>query len=229
MLASLFLFIRSRSLVQLVDVITVFIVDDHALVRNGLRQIVGLEEDMEVVGEGSGSGDTLDAIHRSQPNVVVVDLEMPQIRGVDLIAMVKRASANSQALVCSMHSSYGYVGEALRRGADGYVLKSSPSSLLIEGIRRVAKGEGYIDPALQTDVLRLLHDRSQTLFDEELTLQELEALRLAAEGFGNQEIAERTRQSVETVKLRLRRSFRKLGASDRANAVALALRRGLIQ
>jgi DNA-binding NarL/FixJ family response regulator len=209
--------------------ISVFIIDDHALVRSGVRQIVDLEADMEVVGEGAGTAEALELVRRLQPDVAVVDLEMPGIRGVDAIEVIKRGSPRCRALVCSMHASYGYVAEALRRGAEGYVLKSSPSELLIEGIRRVAQGQGYIDPALQNEVLRLLQDRDQSLFDEQLTLQELEVLQLAAEGLGNQEIAERTHQSVETVKLRLRRSFRKLGASDRASAVALALRRSLIQ
>lgn len=193
-----------------------------------MRQIVDLEEDLQVVGEGDGSSVTLEAIRQEQPDVVVLDLEMPGIRGVDMIEMMKPVS-RARTIVCSMHGSYGYVSEALRRGAEGYVLKSSPSALLIEGIRRVALGNGYIDPALQNEVLRLLHDREHTLFKEELTLRELEVLQLAAEGLGNQEIAARTRQSVETVKLRLRRSFRKLGAADRANAVATALRRSLIQ
>lgn len=208
---------------------SVFIVDDHALVRSGMREIINLEEDLEVVGEGSGCAETIDAIEKARPVVVIVDLEMPGIRGVDMIERIKQGSPTTRALVCSMHASYGYVAEALRRGAEGYVLKSSPSAMLIEGIRRVAGDNGYIDPALQTEVLRLLQDRQQLLFNEELTVHELEVLQLAAEGYGNQEIAERTHQSVETVKLRLRRSFRKLGAADRANAVAVAMRRSLIQ
>lgn len=209
--------------------IGVFVIDDHALVRSGLRQLIDLEEDMQVVGEGQGTAETVEAVRAAQPDVAVIDLEMPGIRGADMIDTLRRSSSRTHALVCSMHSSYGYVAEALRRGAEGYVLKSSPSALLTEGIRRVARGEGYIDPGLQTEVLRLLQARDQSLFNEELTMQELEVLRLTAEGLGNQDIAERTHQSVETVKLRLRRSFRKLGASDRANAVAVALRRSIIQ
>ncbi len=206
----------------------VFIVDDHALVRSGMRQIVDMEEDLQVIGEGDGTAETLREILAQPPDVLLVDLEMPGIRGVDMIEAVRRGS-RSHIIVCSMHASYGWVAEALQRGAEGYVLKSSPSALLIEGIRRVAHGNGYIDPALQSEVLRLLHDRDQNLVREELTLPELEVLQLAAEGLGNHDIATRTHQSVETVKLRLRRSFRKLGASDRANAVAVALRRSLIQ
>lgn len=209
--------------------VTAFIVDDHALVRSGMRHIVDLEDDIEVVGDGPGSASTFEAIQATQPAVVVVDLEMPGIRGVDMIEMIKRSVPKARTLVCSMHASYGYVAEALRRGAEGYVLKSSPSTLLVEGIRRVAAGDGYIDPGLQSDVLRLLQDRDQAVFNVELTLQELEVLQLAAEGLGNVDIAQRTHQSVETVKLRLRRSFRKLGAADRASAVAVALRRSLIQ
>lgn len=209
--------------------IRVFIVDDHALVRSGLRQIVELEQDLSVVGEGSGAAATIDTLRVASADVAVVDLEMPGIRGVDIIAAIKRDSPQTHALVCSMHASYGYVAEALRRGAEGYVLKSSPSGLLIEGIRRVAQGLGYIDPALQNEVLRLLQDPEQALFNDELTRQELEVLTLAADGLGNIEIGERTHQSVETVKLLLRRSFRKLGANDRASAVALALRRSLIR
>jgi DNA-binding NarL/FixJ family response regulator len=210
-------------------VTSVFVIDDHALVRSGVRQVLSLEADLEVVGEGAGTSDTIEAIRQTQPAVVLLDLEMPGIRGVDMIEGIKDVSPKSEVLVCSMHASYGYVAEAFRRGADGYVLKSSPSELLIDGIRRVSRGDGYIDPALQTEVLRLLHDREQAVFNDELTLQELEVLRFAADGLGNQEIAGRTHQSVETVKLRLRRCFRKLGAADRANAVALALRRSLIR
>lgn len=209
--------------------IGVFIIDDHALVRSGLRQLIDLEEDMQVVGEGQGSSETIEAVRVAQPDVAVVDLEMPGIRGADMIDLLRRSSPRTHALVCSMHASYGYVAEALRRGAEGYVLKSSPSSLLMEGVRRVARSDGYIDPALQNEVLRLLQARDHSLFNEELTMQELEVLQLTAEGLGNQDIAARTHQSVETVKLRLRRSFRKLGASDRANAVAVALRRSIIQ
>jgi len=206
----------------------VFVVDDHTLVRNAIVQIIDLEEDLRVVGEGEGSSQTLEMIQQLRPDVAVIDLEMPQLRGADLIGLLKPLVSSTRILVCTMHASHGYVSEALRRGADGYVLKSSPSSALIEAIRRVAAGLGWIDPALQTDVIKLLQDREQHRTTAELTAQEIEVLGFAAEGLTNQEIAARTRQSVETVKLRLRRSFQKLGAADRANAVALAVRQKLI-
>ncbi len=209
--------------------ISVFVVDDHALVRHGIVQLIKLEDDLEVVGEGTGSVETTNAIRRLQPQVVLVDLEMPDIRGADFIALIKNGRTKLRVLVCTMHASYAYVAEALRCGADGYVLKSSPSSFLLDGIRRVATGQGHIDPALQSDVIKLLQSPDHKLMTSALTMQEIDAVRLAAEGLTNTEIAQRTGQSVETVKLRLRRSFQKLGAADRANAVALALRRNLIQ
>jgi len=207
---------------------TVFVIDDHALVRQGIVQLVNAEEDLEVVGDGSGALDTLDAIRRVTPHVVSMDLEMPEIRGADLISQVMAASPTTRVLVCTMHSHYAYVAEALRCGADGYILKSSPSSLLLEGIRRVAAGQGLIDPALQSDIIKHLQSRQGHAAASELTVREMEVLRLAADGLSNHEIAQQTGQSVETVKLRLRRSFLKLGAVDRVNAVALALRRNLI-
>lgn len=206
----------------------VFVVDDHALVRHGITQLIDLEKDLEVVGEGSGSAQIVDAIVQAKPDVVLVDLEMPDVRGAELIGLIRNALPSARILVCTMHGSYAYVADALQAGADGYVLKSSPSTLLMEGIRRVAVGQGHIDPALQSEVIKRLQHRDQLAVGQELTAREIEALRLAAEGLGNQEIASRTGQSVETVKLRLRRSFHKLGASDRASAVAVAMRRNLI-
>jgi len=208
--------------------ITVFVVDDHALVRSGMVRVIESEEELRVVGEGTGSAETLEAIRRAQPQVVVVDLEMPQIRGADLIERLKDVAPAAHSLVCTMHSAHGYVSEALRCGATGYLLKSSPGALLVQAIRAAAAGKGFIDPALQTDVIQLLREGDERHLAAALTAQEIEVLRLAADGCTNNEIASRTHQSVETVKLRLRRTFQKLGAADRANAVAMALRRNLI-
>jgi DNA-binding NarL/FixJ family response regulator len=209
--------------------ISVFIVDDHVLVRSGIVQLIKLEEDLEVIGEGTGSAETATMIERLQPQVAVIDLEMSDVRGADLIRLIKSRPSKTRVLVCTMHAAYAYAAEALRCGADGYVLKSSPSGVLLQGIRRVARGEGFIDPALQSEVIKRLQRPTDSLSPDSLTAQEIDAVRLAADGLTNLEIAQRTGQSVDTVKLRLRRSFQKLGAADRASAVAAALRRNLIQ
>lgn len=207
--------------------ISVFVVDDHALVREGLINIVNLEPDLQVIGSGTGSAETLAEIKRLRPRVLVTDLEMPAIRGADFIALAREAVPALRVIACSMHASYGYISEALQRGAEGYVLKTSPGDLLVQAIRSVAAGRGFIDPVLQADVVRLVQS-PRSGAEAELTAQELQVIRLAAEGLTNQKIAERVGHSVESVKLRLRSSFRKLGAKDRASAVAAAIRRGLI-
>jgi DNA-binding NarL/FixJ family response regulator len=209
--------------------ITVFVVDDHILVREAVAQVINLEEDLEVVGDGAGSADALEELARIRPDVLVVDLEMPDIRGAEFIARAKERLPDLRILVCSMHASLGYVEDALRRGADGYVLKSSPSALLMEGIRMVAADKGYIDPGLQSDVLRVLKNPSERLTSKELTARELDVLRLMAEGLSNDEIARQTQQSLETVKLRIRRLFQKLGATDRTHAITMAFRQNLIR
>jgi DNA-binding NarL/FixJ family response regulator len=209
-------------------VITVYVVDDHALVRRGLVNVINLEPGLQVVGEGDDSAESLTAIKRLKPKVLVADLEMPTIRGPEFIAQAKQGVPSLRAVACTMHAAQGYVADALRRGADGYVLKSSPSDLLIAAIHAVAADRGFIDPALQADVVRLVQDRNGGGAAADLTATEIQVLRLAADGLTNQLIAERVGQSVESVKLRLRWSFRKLGATDRASAVAAAIRRGLL-
>src|SRR5512139_502939 len=114
--------------------IAVYVVDDHALVRRGLVSVINLEEGLRVVGDGGDAAETLTAIKRLRPRVLVVDLEMPTIRGADLLAVAKDALPSLRVVVCTMHAANGYVAEALRRGADGYVLKSSSSDLLIAAI-----------------------------------------------------------------------------------------------
>ena len=207
---------------------SVFVVDDHVLVRNGIVQLIRLESDLDVAGDGPGTAETLDKLVRQEPDVAVVDLEMPQIRGADFIQSLKHRAPSIQVLACTMHASRGYVSEALRRGADAYVLKSSPSDWLMTAIRSVAAGKAYIDPTLQDEVVRLLQDQDARLLQAELTAQETEVLRLVADGLSNSEVASRTHQSLEAVKVRLRRCFQKLGATDRAHAVALAVRKRII-
>jgi two-component system response regulator DegU len=207
---------------------SVFVVDDHELVRTGIIRLLEMEKDIRLLGEGPGSAEVLDAIVRLGPDVAVVDLEMPQIRGADFIRSIKNRAPRIRVVACTMHASRGYVAEALRSGADGYVLKSSPSDWLVACIRSVSGGKAYVDPALQDDIVRLVQDGETQILQTDLTAQETEVLRLVAEGCTNQEIAQQTHQSIESVKLRLRRCFHKLGAGDRAQAVAVAVRRNLI-
>ncbi len=208
--------------------ISVFVVDDHDLVREGIVSVISQQADIVTVGSGAGDAQTLGMLTAVGPRVLVVDLEMPSIRGPSFIVMARDVLPDLRVVVCSVHGSYGYVSDALGHGANGYVLKSSPVEVLIGAIRSVAAGRAFIDPALQEHVVRLVQTRVNGRTEHNLTAHELQVLRFAAEGLTNPQIAARIGQSVESVKLRLRWTFRKLGARDRASAVAGAIRRGLI-
>ncbi|MFN8642408.1 MAG: response regulator transcription factor [Candidatus Binatia bacterium] len=205
--------------------ISVFVIDDHEMVRRAMADYVARAEGFTLLGDGPGDRETLAAVLAAKPDVVVLDMEMPSISGAQFIEFLRVEAESPRVLVCSMHDAATYVTEAFRRGADGYILKRSPLPSLLEAVRRVASGEGYIDSGLHVDVIARFRD---AMAEGALTGEELDVLRLAAQGRNNEQIAERLGTSVETIKHRLRRVFRKLGASDRAHAVAIALTQKLL-
>lgn len=205
--------------------IDVFVVDDHEMVRMALTDFIVRQPDFVLKGQGAGDRQTLEEIRRTSPRVVSVDLEMPVISGSQFLEFTKALTPAPRILVCSMHSAPAYVVDAFRRGADGYVLKRSPMSSYLEALRLVAGGDGYIDPSLHSDVIRRLKEPDSS---EPLSPEELDALRLAADGLTNEQIAERLGQSFESVKHRLKRVFQKLEARDRSHAVAIAFKRNLL-
>jgi len=205
--------------------ISVFVVDDHEMVRRAMADYIGRADGFAMLGDGPGDQATLAAVRERRPAVVTLDMEMPSISGAQFIEYLKVEPEGPRVLVCSMHDAATYVTEAFRRGADGYILKRSPLPSLLEALRRVVDGDGYIDPGLHVDVIARFR---AALSEGALTSEELDVLRLAAQGRNNEQIAERLGTSVETIKHRLRRAFRKLGASDRAHAVAIALTQKLL-
>lgn len=205
--------------------ISVFVIDDHEMVRRAMADYIGRANGFRLLGDGPGERQTLAVLLEQRPDVVTLDMEMPGLSGAQCIEYLKSAAEPPRVLVCSMHDGATYVAEAFRRGADGYVLKRSPLPSLLEALRRVASGDGFIDPGLHVDVIARFR---AAMAEGTLTGEELDVLRLAAQGCNNEQIAERLGASVETVKHRLRRAFRKLGASDRAHAVAIALTHKLL-
>jgi DNA-binding NarL/FixJ family response regulator len=205
--------------------ITVFVIDDHEMVRRAMADYISRAAGFELLGDGAGDQSTLEAVRQRRPAVVILDMEMPSISGAQFMDYLKHQPDGPKVLVCSMHESVAYVSEAFRRGADGYILKRSPLGWLLEALRRVATGDGYIDPGLHVDVISQFR---AAVAEGGLTVEELDVLRLASQGRNNEQIAERLGTSVETVKHRLRRVFRKLGAADRAHAVAIALKQRML-
>ena len=211
---------------------TIVLADDHHVVRQGLRALLETEPDFTLVGE---AGDGLDAVRvteRLKPNVLIVDLMMPGINGLEVTRQVSERTPQTRVLVLSMHANDAYVLEALKNGASGYLLKNSAASDLIHAVREVSAGHRHLSPAISERAIELLVQKTQaSTLDvyETLTTREREVLQLAAEGHPNTEIAERLFISSRTVETHRSNLMRKLGLENHTDLILFAVRRGIIQ
>jgi len=206
--------------------IRVLIVDDHELVREGLRLMLSRTEGIVVEGLAEGGEEALAVLQSVDPDVLLLDLSMPRTSGMDVIArLAMRGRSRPRILVLTATDDQDLVLEAVRAGAHGYILKSASRNELIGAIRRVAGGDQYYDSVVAKAFLR--GDQRQRDAGL-LTAREIEILRLAADGLTTRDIAARLFLSSSTVKSHLDNIYRKLDASDRAHAVAIALRRNLL-
>jgi two-component system, NarL family, response regulator len=206
--------------------IRIVIVDDHEVVREGLRRMLSRTADFEVVGLASDGSEAIAVIDSSRPDVLLLDLNLPGIHGLDLIPrIIERPSAPS-ILILTVHDEEEMVIKAVRGGAQGYVLKQCSRSELEGAIRTVANGRQHFDPVV---VRALLNEGAEGGQEDVLTARELEILDLVSRGLTNRAIAEQLYLSIDTIKSHLNDTYRKLGVDDRAHAVAVALRKGLLQ
>ena len=201
--------------------IRVLSIDDHPLVREGLAALINSQTDMCVVGQGSTGHEAIKLFRELQPDVALMDVRLPDMSGID--AMITILSASPQARVIMVTSSEGDVEmkRALEGGAKGYILKSMPPREALEAIRKVHTGKKAIPTEIAT---RLANHIS----DETLTAREIEVLQQVAEGNRNRDIADRLFISEGTVKVHIQHIMEKLGASDRTQAITIAVRRGII-
>jgi two-component system, NarL family, response regulator DegU len=210
--------------------IRVLIADDHSLVRQGLRRYLDMAEDIDVVGEASNGEEAIAMVEKEQPDIVLLDIRMPGVDGLEAARMIRERYPNVGAIMLTAYDDRQFVVEAVRAGARGYVLKARDAEHLIQTVRLVAGGNMVIDPQL---VVALAEELSQAKERdrkaETLTAREIEVLQLLAFGHTNRDIAEKLFISPDTVKTHLEHIFEKLGASDRTAAVAEALRRRLIE
>ena len=210
--------------------IRVLIADDHSLVRQGLRRYLDMAEDIDVVGEASNGEEAVAMVEKEQPDIVLLDIRMPGVDGLEAARMIRERFPNVGAIMLTAYDDRQFVVEAVRAGARGYVLKARDAEHLIQTVRLVAGGNMVIDPQL---VVALAEELSQAKERdrkaETLTAREIEVLQLLAFGHTNRDIAEKLFISPDTVKTHLEHIFEKLGASDRTAAVAEALRRRLIE
>ncbi|MHB0987911.1 MAG: response regulator [Bellilinea sp.] len=208
--------------------ITVLLVDDHIVMRQGLRALIDSQTDLEVVGEASNGHEALELIHQKKPAVSVLDLMMPGLSGLEVTRQVWRIS---QVLILSMHADEAYVIEALRKGASGYVLKDATANELIQAIRIVASGQRYLSSPFSERAISAYIQRVKTGSLEPydtLTTREREILQLVAEGRNSAEIAQRLSISPRTVEAHRASLNRKLDIHSQAELIRLALKKGLL-
>jgi DNA-binding NarL/FixJ family response regulator len=209
--------------------IRIVLADDHPIVLQGLQHLFARHPDLEVVASCSGADDALAASRHTQPNVVVLDLRMPQRSGLDLLAVLGRELPNVRSVVLTAAITQDQVIEALKRGAAGIVLKESPPEQLIECVRRVARGETFFDSDTVTQAMQAAASGTGTSDGTTtLTPRELEIVRMVAQGLRNRVIGERLVISESTVKVHLHNIYEKLGIEGRLELVLLAQQKGLV-
>jgi DNA-binding NarL/FixJ family response regulator len=213
--------------------VTVVLADDQALVRRGFRLILEAEPDLEVVAEAEDGQQAVDAVRRHRPAVVLMDIQMPGLDGLEATRRILGEAGNTtRVLILTTFERDDYVFQALQIGASGFLLKTAPPEDLVTAVRVVARGEALLSPSVTRRVIqevvasRRHVPRSPDL--DRLTQRELEVLRLLAEGLSNAEIAARLYLSEATVKTHTSNVLAKLGLRDRVQAVIFAHRQGLI-
>ncbi len=212
--------------------ITILIVDDHAMVRKGLRLALESQPDLKVVGEAGNVNEAMDTAERTRPQIITLDLTMPGASGVSAIGKIRAMVPQARIIVVSMHDDPAYVRSAIAIGASGYVNKSAADTELISAIRAVAKGRVFVDvgdaATLESILSSPAPSAGKTPVDT-LSEREREVLQQVAKGYTNQQIADDIGLSVKTVESYRARLMKKLGLKERADLVRLALEMGLLE
>ncbi|MBI4786015.1 MAG: response regulator transcription factor [Chloroflexi bacterium] len=214
------------------DRIRVLLVDDHAILRDGLRAMLALSDDIQVVGEAADGREALAAIERLAPHVVIMDMAMPGMDGLEATRRIAKQSPQTKVLVLSQHDNERYILPVLQAGAVGYVLKRSVGAELVTAIRTVCRGECFVPPSIAKVLLANYREREQPELPEDgpgLTEREKEVLKLVAEGRTSQEIAELLSLSKKTVMCHRANIYQKLGTHNRTELIKCAVRFGLIE
>ncbi|HEY8362040.1 MAG TPA: response regulator transcription factor [Tissierellaceae bacterium] len=209
--------------------ITVLIADDHALIREGIKQILELEEDISVVGQANDGEEAFELAEKLNPDIILLDINMPKLNGIETLRRFKDMGIKSKVIILTIHEDKEYILKTLKLGANGYLLKDSSANTLIEGIRKVAKGENYIQPSVADLVNSTNNDVDNKIIEKinSLTNREYEVLVLIAEGLNNKDIAERLYISEKTVKNHVSNIFKKLDLNDRVQAAIFAYKNNI--
>jgi two-component system response regulator NreC len=210
----------------------ILLADDHAVLRSGLRLLLTSAKDYEVVGEASSGTETLSLAERLQPDLILLDLSMPALGGLDALPALRKLVPSARILILTMHDDPQYLRQALKQGASGYVLKKAADSELLSAIRAVLRGEVYIHPSMTRILLEDMLPESQSAGKENawenLSEREQEVLKMVALGHTSAEIASQLNLSAKTVETYRARGMEKLGLRTRAALVRFALQEGLM-
>lgn len=210
--------------------ISIMITDDHSMIREGLKSLLELDDDIKVIAEAVDGRDCLDKLDVYKPDVLLLDINMPNMNGLEVLKELKARKSKVKVLVLTVHSETEYLMKAVDIGINGYVLKDSESAELKKAIRAIMDGETYIQPSLipALNAKRLERNEDEEKIDS-LTRRELEVLKLLAIGMYNKEVAEKLEISERTVKNHVSNIFKKLEVTDRTQAAVFAIRNNLIK
>ena len=211
--------------------ITIVLAEDHKVVRQGVRMLLEAEPDFSVLGEAGDGLEALQLVEQLQPDVLIVDVMMPGLTGLEVSRQVSQRLPQTRVIVLSMHANEVYVLEALRSGAVGYVLKDSSADEVVQAVRNVSQGQRYLSASLSERAIEVYVQKAQqTSLDdyETLTTREREVLHLAAEGHSNAEIAKTLSISPRTVETHRANLMRKLNLQNQTDLIRFALKRGIL-
>ncbi len=208
--------------------INVLLVDDHSMVREGIRQLLELDGDIKVIGEAGNGMMCLEMLETLTPDVILLDINMPQMDGLQVLAKLKERKLNQKVLILTIHNEVEYLMRAVEIGVAGYLLKDSESSVLKEAIFAVYNGDSFIDATMtpllkEQKYLKELQKEARSK-EKVLSTREIEVLCALAEGLYNKEIASKLQISEKTVKNHVSNIFKKIGVSDRTQAAVYAIR-----
>ena len=209
--------------------INVMIVDDHSIVREGIKQILELDGDIKVSAEAGNGKECVEKLDERSTDVLLLDINMPKMNGLQVLQYLKEKKSNVKVLILTIHNEIEYLLRAVDIGVDGYVLKESDSAVLKKAIFTIEGGDKFIQPELTPMLRKRLDEKSsKARIDDSLTKREIEVLELLAEGLFNKEIAYTLNISEKTVKNHVSNIFKKINVSDRTQAAVYAIKHNIV-
>lgn len=217
--------------------IKIVIADDHALLRQGIKNVLSLEPDLEVIGEAADGEEAISKIESLKPDILLLDVNMPHMNGLEVTKRLKADNTPVKVIILTIHDDESYVFEVIKSGADGYILKDIEPGMLVKAIRLVNEGQSFIYPTLtkrlfgelsRQEERRAAPPERRSSKEERLTYREVEVLKLIGRGMNNQEIAQELFLSEKTVKNHLTNIFRKISVVDRTQAVLYAIKNKIV-